>query len=105
LREERRQSFGAVGVEEAVDATLGDRTDLGGRDGQEVSRKRQRLAVKVAVRLHVAVLEYDRIVDRRRELDRGRSPREVERVARSPGDLRTASHRVGILDGVGGVTV
>ncbi len=92
-------------VEEAVDAALGDGPHLGGGDGEEVGGKRQRFAVKVAVRLHIAVLEHDGVVDRRRKLDRGRAPGEVERVARGSRDLRAAAHRVGILDGVGGMTM
>jgi hypothetical protein len=92
-------------VEQAVDSALSDRAHLGRRDGEEIGGEGQRLAVEVAVGFHLAVLEHDRVVDRRVELYVRRATREVQRVARRARHLRAAADRVGILHRVLGVAV
>ena len=84
-------------VEQAVDPAFRDRSDLGRGDRQEVGGECQGFTVEVAVGLHVAVLEHDWIVDRRRQLDLSDAAREIERVSGGAGDLRAAPHGVGVL--------
>src|SRR5438045_2796938 len=92
-------------IEEAIDAALRDRADLGRGDGEEIGAEGERLAVEVAVGLDVAALQHDGIVDGRGQLDRGRPANEVESVARRACDLGAAAHRVRVLDRVLGVAM
>ena len=92
-------------IEEAIDAALRDRADLGRGDGEEIGAEGERLAVEVAVGLDVAALQHDGIVDGRGQLDRGRPANEVESVARRACDLGAAAHRVRVLDRVLGMAM
>ena len=79
LGEERGQAGRAGPVEHAIGSALGDRSDLGGGDGEEVARHADRRAVEVPARLDPTVGQDARVVDRRARAPRrrraGRGPR------------------------------
>ncbi len=96
--EERRQAVRARGVQEAIGAPLGDRSELRCRDRQEVAGERHRGAVEVAARLDPAVGQDHRVVDRRAQLRVGDRRNVGTGVARGAVHLRAAADRVGVLD-------
>ena len=70
-------------VEQPVRPPLGDPADLRDGDGQEVAREGERRAVEVPARLHAAVGEDHRVVDRRAQLG-ARPPAARGRRCRAP---------------------
>ena len=85
-------------VEQPVGASLGDRSDLCGGDGQEVAREPDRGAMEIAAGLDAPVGQHHRIVDRRVQLVGRHAPSMLQRVPRRAGHLRRAAQRVGILN-------
>ena len=77
-------------IEETVDAALGYRADLGGRDGQEVGGEAERRTVEVTGRHDTSVRQYDRVVDDGGEFARGDLAAEI-------GFVRTAEIQEEIL--------
>ena len=106
LGEERRQAVRAGAVEHAIGAPLGDGSDLGGSDRQEVARKADGCAVEVAARLDATVGQHAGVVDRRHQLGVGNRAGVGDGVARRAVHLRSAAQRVRILHAriVGAVT-
>ena len=99
------QSLGALRVEHTVYSALGDRTHLGGGDGEEVEDEGERLPVEVTHALDPAIRQHDGVVRNGVELA-GRDPRCVlHGVPRRAVDLRGAAQRVGVLDQMGRVAV
>ena len=97
--EKRWQSFGEAWIHEALHAALGDVRELGGSHGEHVERKRERLAVEVAVRdEHAVVDEHERVVRGRVELDADGVVDVVEEIAGRAVHLGGATQRVRVLD-------
>src|SRR5262249_37826281 len=101
--QERGQVPRAAYVEQPVDTALGDRTHLGGGDGEEVGREAERRAVEVAGRLDAPVREHHGIVHNGHQLPRRDALRELQGVPGGAGDLGRAPHGVRVLYRVGQV--
>ena len=97
--EERGQAARARRVEQAVEAALADRGEVGADAGQHVGGVGERLAVEVAAAHHLAV-EHHGVVDDGRELALHALAREAVHVARGAVHLRRAAQRVRVLHGV-----
>ena len=96
--EERRQPLGEVGIHQPLHPPLGDRLQGGQGHGEQIQRLRHRLAVEVAARDHVAVIEHQRVVGGRVELDGNRVLGETDRVghgARAPAERSAGCRRPG----------
>jgi uracil-DNA glycosylase len=97
-REEGGQAVRQIRVDEPFDPSLGDAREFGDRHRRRVERERERLAVEVAVRDELALVdEHERIVGRGVELDADRVRRVVEEVARGAVHLRRTAQRVRVL--------
>ena len=81
-------------MHEAVDPPLGDRREVRQRDGEEVERHRDRLAMEVAAAQQLAAVgEDERVVGRRVELAAHHAGAEVDRVEHGTVHLRHAAQR------------
>ncbi len=97
LDQERRQSR-QRGIDQERDAALGQRADLGDREGQHVGGERHRLAMEIAARQHlVGVGEDQRVVGHAIGLDFEHRRREAEMVEAGAHDLGLAAQAIGIL--------
>ena len=96
--QERRQALRKVGIHQPLHPPLGDGLQGRQRHGQDVERLRHRLAMEVAARDDVAVLEDQRIVGRSVELHLHRLLGEADRVGHGAEHLRRAAEAVGVLD-------
>ena len=86
-----------IRMHEPVDAALGNRREIGQRDGEEVERHRHRLPVKIAAAEQIAVVEHERIVGRRVQLSPDDARGELDRVEHRAVHLRHAAQRVRVL--------
>ena len=89
-REECGQVLVECGIDETVDAALGDPRQGGEGDGQEIELEGERLAVKVAAGENFGV-EDQRIVRSGIQFDFEDTPRFGERIADGAVDLRGAA--------------
>ena len=95
--EESRQAA-QVRVDQQRDATLGQRADLGNRQGQVVGRQRDRLRVEVAAGQHgPGVGEYERVVGHRVGFRLEHAADMTQDVETGAHHLRLAADRVRIL--------
>src|SRR5215211_8335844 len=88
--EEGGQALRASRIEHAVYSALGDRTYLGGGDGEEVEHERERLTMEVSSALDPAIRKHDGVVGDGGELAGRDPPGMPQRVARRAVDQRGA---------------
>src|SRR5262249_21479545 len=98
MRREKRGQPRKRRVDQALDAALGDRAQIGYGDRGVIERQRDRLAMKIAARQDLTLVgEDERVVGGAVDLDLHYAARMFERVAHGAVHLRHATQRIGVL--------